>query len=585
MPGLPFATPLTGCSARKTMNKDVIYIDIEDDITGIIDKVKNAGTKIVALVPPKRIGTLQSAVNLKLLQKAALEVDKRVVLITSDRSLTTLAAGVKMPVAKNLQSRPEIPQLAVPDAPEEEIINGKELPVGDVASSLTPAAPKPAPAKSAAEDLDDKVDLASVGAATAATAATKPLPKKLDHVAKVKSKLNIPNFDTFRKRVFLFGGIGVLLIVFLIWAFVFAPRATVTISAKTSNVNIERTLALNPALQTSDPTKFTLKPNVQQLKKAVVAEFQATGTKDIGERAKGSVTIRNCDNSDGFTLPAGTQFTAGSGQVFVADQSVSVPKFTGSANSCTLSGNSSGKATVAVTAADIGEGYNIQAQSYSFNGSIPGSVDALGGAMSGGSKQTVKVVSQADVDKAKEGLGAQNADAAKAELKKQFTDDSIIIEESYSAEQAAPSVSPAVGEQATAAKLTVETTYTYVGVARSDMKTILNNAINDTLKDKADQQMYSTGESSIVFQTFEKQGAAFTARMSTTGQIGPKIDTQQLAKQLVGKRYGEIQAIVNQITGVNNVDITFSPFWVTTAPAADKIDIKFSVAPSGGNGQ
>jgi hypothetical protein len=566
------------------MNKDVIYIDIEDDITGIIDKVKNAGTKIVALVPPKRIGTLQSAVNLKLLQKAALEVDKRVVLITNDRSLTTLAAGVKMPVAKNLQSRPEIPQLAILDTPDEEIINGKELPVGDVASSLTPAAaPKPDAQKSAAEDLDDKVDLASIAAAP--VAAQKAAPKKMDHVAKVKSKLNIPNFDTFRKRVFLFGGLGALLIVFLVWAFVFAPRATVTISAKTSNVNIERTLALNPAAPASDPTKFTLKPNVQQLKKAVVAEFQATGTKDIGERAKGSITIRNCDNSDGFTLPAGTRFTAGSGQVFVADQSISVPKFTGSANSCTLSGNSSGKATVAVTAADIGEGYNIPGQAYSFNGSIPGSVDALGGAMAGGSKQTVKVVSQADVDKAKESLGAQNADAAKAELKKQFTDDSIIIDESYSAEQAAPSVSPAVGEQASAAKLTVETTYTYVSIARSDIKTILNNAINDTLKDKSDQQMYSTGENTIVFQTFEKQGAAFTARMSTTGQIGPKIDTQQLAKQLAGKRFGEIQAIVNQITGVNNVDINFSPFWVTTAPGADKIDIKFSVAPSGGNGQ
>ena len=570
------------------MNKDVIYIDIEDDITGIIDKVKNAGTKIVALVPPKRIGTLQSAVNLKLLQKAALEVDKRVVLITNDRSLTTLAAGVKMPVAKNLQSRPEIPQMAMPDTPEEEIINGKELPVGEVAKSLSPAAaanaaPKPNDAKSAADSLEDKVDLGTL--ATTGAAATPAAPKKLDHVAKVKSKLNIPNFDTFRKRVFLFGGLGVLLIALLIWAFVFAPRATVTISAKTSNVNIERTLSLNPALQASDVGKFTLKPNVQQLKKAVATEFQATGTKDIGEKAKGSVTIRNCDNSDGFTLPAGTQFTAGSGQVFTADQTVAVPKFTGSANSCTLSGNNSGKASVSVSAADIGEGYNVQPQSYSFAGSIPGSVDAVGGAMAGGSKQTVKVVSQADVDKAKEQLGTQNADANKTELKKQFTDSSIIIEESYSADQAAPSVSPAVGEQATTAKLTVETTYTYVGVARDDMKTILNNAINDTLKDKSDQQMYSTGENTIVFRTFEKKGATFDARMSTTGQIGPKIDTAQLAKQLSGKRFGEIQAIVNQITGVNNVDIAFSPFWVTTAPAADKIDIKFSVAPSGGNGQ
>ena len=53
------------------MQKDVIYIDTEDDITAIIGKVKAAKAKIVALVPPKRIGAIQSAVNLKLVHRAA----------------------------------------------------------------------------------------------------------------------------------------------------------------------------------------------------------------------------------------------------------------------------------------------------------------------------------------------------------------------------------------------------------------------------------------------------------------------------------------------------------------------------------
>ena len=47
------------------MNKDIIYIDVEDDITAIIGKIKASKEKIVALVPPKRIGVLQSAVNLR----------------------------------------------------------------------------------------------------------------------------------------------------------------------------------------------------------------------------------------------------------------------------------------------------------------------------------------------------------------------------------------------------------------------------------------------------------------------------------------------------------------------------------------
>src|SRR5687768_848824 len=118
------------------MNKDVIYIDIEDDITGIIGKVKAAGSKIVALVPPKRAGVLQSVVNLKLLQRAAGTSEKRVVLITNDHSLTALAAGVGMPVAKNLQSRPEVPEMEAPVGDEEEVINGAELPVGEMAAAM-----------------------------------------------------------------------------------------------------------------------------------------------------------------------------------------------------------------------------------------------------------------------------------------------------------------------------------------------------------------------------------------------------------------------------------------------------------------
>ena len=36
------------------MNKDVIYIEPEDDITDIITKIEGSKEKIVALVPPKK---------------------------------------------------------------------------------------------------------------------------------------------------------------------------------------------------------------------------------------------------------------------------------------------------------------------------------------------------------------------------------------------------------------------------------------------------------------------------------------------------------------------------------------------------
>ena len=93
------------------MQKDVIYIDVEDDITAIIGKIKDAEHEIVALVPPKRTGAIQSAVNLKLVQRAAERADKHVVIISNNAALTALAGAAHIPVAKNLQSRPEIAEV------------------------------------------------------------------------------------------------------------------------------------------------------------------------------------------------------------------------------------------------------------------------------------------------------------------------------------------------------------------------------------------------------------------------------------------------------------------------------------------
>ena len=58
------------------MNKDVIYIEPEHDITDILANIKGAKSKIVALVPPKKSTVLRSAVNFKLIAKAATKSEK-----------------------------------------------------------------------------------------------------------------------------------------------------------------------------------------------------------------------------------------------------------------------------------------------------------------------------------------------------------------------------------------------------------------------------------------------------------------------------------------------------------------------------
>lgn len=529
------------------MKKDVIYVDIEDDITSVIAKVKAAGAQVVALVPPKRIGVLQSTVNLKLLQKTARVADKRLVLITSDAALTSLAAGMAIPVAKNLQSKPEIPEAATPAVEEDDVIDGNQLPVGDLAAT-GPGAPKEESIIDTIPDFD--VPLAASAASRA--------PKKA-------SGSKVPNFDSFRKKIFLAAGAGVLLVVFLVWAIFFAPKATVAITASTNVVNIDKVLQLKPGASL-DASQNVAPAIVKQIKKTASADFQATGKKEVGEKATGTVKFETDSIAvakTNPTIPAGTKLVASNGLTFITTETVTITLI-----------NDTG--TSGVTAASSGTKFN--GTSGNLNGAPSGVSASFTAPAAGGTDKTITVVAQADIDKAKELLKSQDSSTVKTELKKQFTGDSIIIQESYQVTPGDPVSTPAVDQEATGAKLTAETTYTMVAVSRADLKKIYDAYTKTQIGKGDNQKIYESGDKTTSFSQFAAgEAGAYTVKARASAQVGPEIDDGSLAKTLVGKRAGEIQQQLEEIQGVEDVETKFSPFWVTTAPKAEKITIKFLI--------
>jgi hypothetical protein len=104
--------------------KDTIYIDVEDEITTVIDKVTASDKKLVALVLPKRAAVFQSVVNMKLLKLKSDSAGKNLVLITTESSLLPLAGSVGLYVAKTLSSKPEIPLAPIMN---ESIVEADEL--------------------------------------------------------------------------------------------------------------------------------------------------------------------------------------------------------------------------------------------------------------------------------------------------------------------------------------------------------------------------------------------------------------------------------------------------------------------------
>lgn len=559
------------------MNKDVIYIDVEDDITAVIGKVKDAKEKIVALVPPKRIGVLQSAVNLRLLARAAEQSDKRLVLISSNSALAALASAAKVPVAKNLQSKPELAEIAALDVDNgEDIIDGAQLPVGELARTAD------SNSLAAAALIDPTIDdVLSHNAAGESPRATPPAPGELPKKPKAKSGMGVPNFNKFRKKlIFIIGG-GVLLLVFLVWAIFFAARATVVITARTTDTSANVKVSLGNALATS-ASASTLKTTVQQTKKDASVDFDATGTKDVGDKSQGQIVFKNCETMSSQTIPAGTAVTA-NGRNYLTQATVSVPGGSGGFGGCSSPGVS-GAVTIAAEA--IGEEYNTPSNtSFTTAGHASGSATQYFSAtastdITGGSKRQIKVVSAADVQKAIDQLAGQNTDAMKKQLAGQFNNDFVVIDQTFNVDRGSPQSTPAVDQEAPSgkAKLTGNITYTLSGLARSDVNNFLSDYFNKQLDGKHEQRVYDNGAKKVTFTNVTAADSGFTANLVATAKVGPKIDDDAIKNQAKGKRYGDIQSAIESIEGVDNVDVKFWPFWVSSAPDdTKKISVEFNL--------
>ncbi|MBM3256089.1 MAG: hypothetical protein FJZ04_01290 [Candidatus Moranbacteria bacterium] len=94
------------------------YIDVDDEITTVIGKLRQEKSEEIFLVVPKKALIAQSLVNLKLLSKEAEKLSKKIVFASPDANIRKIAqkAGltVKKYTAKPKKGRKDPPVLAIP---------------------------------------------------------------------------------------------------------------------------------------------------------------------------------------------------------------------------------------------------------------------------------------------------------------------------------------------------------------------------------------------------------------------------------------------------------------------------------------
>ena len=567
--------PATDGPKSDLRGRDLIYIDTDDDVTSIVGRIKQSTEVVVALVPPKRIGVLQSVVNLRLLQRAAKVAKKRLAIITTDPALVNLASGLGIPVAKNINAQAKVPDM-VDEEEISDVIDGNDIAVSDIPRSRRETSEdKEISAAVAAIETDDRIknDLDADGVPDD----EEEKPKK-----PVKKKSKVPNINSLRNKLLIGGGIAVVLIGFLVWALIFAPQATITIQAKTSPLEISKTLTLIPSSD-KDVANGRLSPVVKQKKTNESVEFEATGSREVGENAAGTVAfcydVPNYNDHTGdriaaVELEAGTLLYA-DGVQFTTDAPLSVEPGRNSNNQCET--YYSAKAT----AVKIGEEGNIS-QNTLMSVSGYSNLKAIAKSdFTGGSKETVKVVQQSDVDAAVAQLRERgDGDAARDELMGQMSDSTVVIDGSFNVSQGDVKVTPGVGEtpEGDSAKATasIELTYTLVGVNKDDLSDVLDAVLKDQT-DQAKQKVYNNGIDSVKFSGFTTANDGYTVTVTTNGHVGPVINEDDVRKQAVGKKSEEIRALLMETDGVNDVSVNMSPFWVSKAPAKNKIKVNFEI--------
>ena len=590
------------------MNKDVVYIESEDDITDVIAKIEKAKEKIVAVVPPKKAGVFRSIVNIKLMAKAGAAAGKTVVIVTVDPSITKLAAATRLPVAKNLQSAPVVPAMDVPvgePGGQPEVLVAPE----ETEAEAEPGAEKPDNTEEGETSIDD------ANGATDKTSdaivpdededkeekdddeGNKKSDEKKESEKDKKSKTDKDekkshNWFKNHKKTTIIGAICMVLLTgFLVWAFVFAPKVDITVAIKTESKNFSEgiTLMEDPAKEKAAEGIFYLEQRKYDSTQEV--SFQATGTKNLGEKARGELIVYTYFKDSGtVAIPAGSIFTI-NGLNFTSDANVTLSwpgpekdvdleqcenntKGSAMQYGCLISGK------VTVTASNGGTQYNVgKSDSWTTTANVLVRSETP---MTGGTDNTMTVVQQSDVNAAQAQITASKEAENKKSLYETIGDDEYIIESTFTQTTSAAQVTPGVDEEVKAGvtpSLKVTTTASVYIIS----KTKLEEFIRKKAALEEGQKIYQINN--IYLESLVRTDGGYTARLKAQYYVGANLTDDDVVKESMGKGLGEVKTILkSKSSSITDVEVKASYPWVNSVPNdKNKISVTIEVKDQDGN--
>ncbi len=516
---------------------EIYYLEPDEEITSVIDKIKNSKSNRISLVVPREATLLQSVVNLKLLVKEAAKFSKEIVLVTSDKIGRNLAAQVGLTVFDSIKSGRPIyqPPASLPD--EQEII---EI---DMRKEEVPQA------KPKGVQVHHFQEEAHKGWSK----------KEIRPTSQPSWKPHKPvvEFDWKKTRKIIWPLITASILLILIGLFLILPK--VTIKIKVLAQNYDKTLeAKISAEESSNLSENTFSGNLIDLTSEKEDKFTATGKKNLGGKASGTLTVYNYWDSNPQTFPTGTKFLSSS-KTFVSKSSVTVP------GTSIRGGNIvPGNVNVDIEAENAGEDYNVKSGRFTIVGLPAAQQEKIYGQsnkdLTGGFSKEVTVVSQQDYDQAKDKLTKELNDDLKNQLKEK-TNDLEILDKTVQNDTVETKSSANVDQEANDFTLKIKERTRVMGFNKSGFDQFIVEVLE---KQIPQDKMITLGLDDTIVPVVKEtkyDEKSLNLEVHVKAKISSKVDIEKVKKDLLGKSNTAINNYLSKIDGINGFEIKFSPSW------------------------
>ena len=532
------------------MDNKILYLEIDEEITSIIDRLRKVQESEIHLVVPKEAALIQSIVNLKLLKKQADNMGKQIQIITHDKVGRNLAEQVGLHSASKVGEEIKVPAREAAAEAEKEIKFKEKEPVVEETKEIVfkkgaVVGDKEKQAEAAKEEPEAKEEPA--GKAKAAS--------------KKKSSDFLPKFPHKKFAIIA----AVVILVLGIFLYIFVPMANVKLKVAAEKQSLKADFTIDKNASGIDQSSGTIPGDLINVQQTITKKYQATGKKDVGTKAQGSVTIANTYSTVAQTLVAGTRLTS-NGLTYRTLSDVTVPGYTDNGN-----GPVAGTAPVSVTADAPGDQYNTSSGTFKIPG-FAGTAEydkmngSVASAMTGGSSKQVTVVSSTDIANAKNSFSGDAKDEITKDGQDKLKNNEVLNDKAEKITIGSMSISNNAGDETDS--FTVSASADFTGLAYN--KDDLNKMVFDNLKSKTGpgKQILEDklDNADITVDNVDLSKGTISGEAAASLHLGTKIDENQVKTSISGDSQQKAEDYLKGLGGIDSVQIDFFPSFLHQIP-------------------